>query len=116
MYPLNLPHYPHPSTIKFRHPSFHHSIQNSDAMASLVAVCGIAGSALGYSLLDPLAGLVVCFMLLCSGVDIASSGLRPLVKVHPKTLGPVFALSFYFLRHSFSRCRLFRLQHVRIYT
>ena len=51
----------------------------SDAMASLVAVCGIAGSALGYSLLDPLAGLVVCFMLLGSGVDIASSGLRPLV-------------------------------------
>ena len=55
---------------------------------SLVAVVGIFGSLLpGGAVLDPLAGLVVCAMLLRSGFEIGLSGLRPLVdSVEPEQL------------------------------
>jgi len=60
----------------------------SDAFASLVAVAGIAGSFLGFPLLDPAAGLFVSGMLLHTGVEIGLTGLRPLVDaVSPTTVG-----------------------------
>lgn len=56
--------------------AWHH---RSDAMSSVVAVVGIIGSLCGFDLLDPIAGCVVCAMLLTTGIEIGMGGIRPLV-------------------------------------
>lgn len=51
----------------------------SDAASSLVVTAGIAGSLLGYSFLDPVAAVIVGFMILRMGVEFAWDALRELM-------------------------------------
>jgi cation diffusion facilitator family transporter len=51
----------------------------SDAASSLVVTVGIAGSLLGYPFLDPVAALIVGFMILRMGAEFAWDALRELM-------------------------------------
>lgn len=51
----------------------------SDAASSLVVAAGIAGSLLGYPFLDPVAAVIVGFMILKMGFEFAWEALRELV-------------------------------------
>ncbi len=51
----------------------------SDAASSLVVTAGIAGSLLGYSFLDPVAALIVGFMILRMGAVFSWNALRELM-------------------------------------
>ena len=47
--------------------AYHH---RSDALSSIGSLVGIAGAMLGYTFLDPLAGIVICVFILKPGVTI----------------------------------------------
>jgi cation diffusion facilitator family transporter len=51
----------------------------SDAASSLVVTAGIAGSLLGYPFLDPVAAVIVGFMILRMGVEFSWDALRELM-------------------------------------
>ena len=62
--------------------AYHH---RSDALSSVVAVAGLAGSALGMVYLDPLAGLVVSGMVMKQGYDILKDGVSDITQRNTAT-------------------------------
>jgi len=56
--------------------AWHH---RSDALSSIGALIGIAGARMGYPLLDPIAGLVICVFIEKAAVDIFKDSLDRMV-------------------------------------
>mmetsp|Transcript_15090 Transcript_15090/g.20222 ORF Transcript_15090/g.20222 Transcript_15090/m.20222 type:complete len:596 (-) Transcript_15090:119-1906(-) len=55
--------------------AWHH---RSDALSSIVALGGIAGAAVGFPLLDPVAGLIVAFMVATTGLQVGWDSIMQL--------------------------------------
>jgi len=75
----------------------------SDAASSLVVTAGIAGSLLGYSFLDPVAALIVGFMILRMGAVFSWNALREshYWKLKIAQVGFTSSLLYYFLTKPF---------------
>lgn len=56
--------------------AWHH---RSDAMSSVGSLIGIAGARLGFPILDPLAGILICFFIFKAAYDIFKDALRKMV-------------------------------------
>jgi cation diffusion facilitator family transporter len=56
--------------------AWHH---RSDAMSSVGSLIGIAGARLGYPILDPLAGIVICLFIFKAAYDIFKDALKKMV-------------------------------------
>ena len=56
--------------------AWHH---RSDAMSSVGSLIGIAGARLGFPILDPLAGIVICLFIFKAAYDIFKDALRKMV-------------------------------------
>ncbi len=56
--------------------AWHH---RSDAISSIAALTGIVGGLLGYPIMDPIAAIVVSFMIVKVGYDIVRSGFKDLM-------------------------------------
>ena len=55
----------------------------SDALSSVAAFIGIGGSKLGYSLLDPIAGLIVSFFIGKIGIEVCQDAINELMDSKP---------------------------------
>ena len=60
----------------------HH--HRSDALSSIAALIGIAGAKLGFRILDPIAGLIVAFLILKVGYDILKDTSYELMDGRPE--------------------------------
>lgn len=56
--------------------AWHH---RSDALSSVGALIGIAGARMGYPVLDPIAGLVICLFILKAALDIFTDAINKMV-------------------------------------
>ncbi len=56
--------------------AWHH---RSDALSSVGSFIGILGARLGYPILDPLAGLVICFMILYAAYEVFADAVNKMV-------------------------------------
>ena len=96
--------------------AWHH---RSDALSSIGAFVGIFGARLGYPILDPVASIVICFMIAKAAIDIFRDAIDKMVdhSCDAKTEES--------MRREISRCRAqksgsssnppFRIQNVRGY-
>lgn len=60
--------------------AWHH---RSDAYSSIAAVIGIGGALLGYTIMDPIAGIVVAFLILKTGISIYIDAVKVLMDTAP---------------------------------
>lgn len=60
----------------FEADAWHH---RSDALSSVGALIGVGGSMLGYPVLDPIASVVICLLILKQGVDIIVDAVKKML-------------------------------------
>lgn len=60
--------------------AWHH---RSDAFSSIAAVIGIAGALLGYTIMDPLVGIIVAILILRTGISIYIDAIKVLMDTSP---------------------------------
>lgn len=60
----------------FEADAWHH---RSDAMSSIGALVGVGGSMLGYPVLDPIASVVICLLILKQGISIIYDALKKML-------------------------------------
>ncbi len=56
--------------------AWHH---RSDAISSIGSLIGVAGAILGFQLLDPIASIIICFIIVKVAFDIAKTGFDQLI-------------------------------------